>query len=567
MDTNDLVYSAVLRDFQEARRRAALEDLKARLTGKSDDLLSYDEIRNLVRAESSVGRGLQEIPLDAIVGSVGRHHDFTRSFLPRRDSDKHRWARVKLKALYQGGSPPIEVYQLGDAYFVLDGNHRVSVARQLGASTIQAYVTQVASRVPLSRDADPEELIIKGRYAQFLDRTSLDQTRPGIDLSVTAAGQYRKLEEQIEAHRRRLAERHGRQAPLPEAAAAWYDDVYLPVVQVIRDRNLLSGFPGYTETDLFIWVSERREDVQEEVGWPVGTARVASELAARQRQRPRAAGQRSDSRRDDPAGGSLPQRSADELAEERLFPEILVPISGAARGWLALDQALVVAQREGSALRGFHVVRSQAESDLQRARGVQAEFDRRCLAAGVAGQLVIEVGPVARTICQRARWTDLVVANLAYPPGKWPGKLQSGFRSLVHHCSRPLLAVPRVTALSRALLAFDGSPRSREALYVATYLAARWRLPLAVVTVIEPNRSDAGLLDAARRAVEAYGVSARYVAAHGAVADGILQAAVDHQADLIIMGGYGYGPMWEAMLGSAVDYLLRDSQQPLLICK
>jgi nucleotide-binding universal stress UspA family protein len=182
--------------------------------------------------------------------------------------------------------------------------------------------------------------------------------------------------------------------------------------------------------------------------------------------------------------------------------------------------------------------------------------------------MVIEVGPVARTICQRARWTDLVVANLAFPPGRsLAGKLQSGFRTLVHHCSRPVLAVPRVTSLSRALLAFDGSPRAREALYVAAYAAMRWRVPLAVVTVIEPNQASASTLDLARGYLEGHGIQAYYVEAHGPVPDAILQAAADQQADLLIMGGYGYSPMWEAMLGSAVDRLLRECQQPMLICQ
>ncbi len=255
-------------------------------------------------------------------------------------------------------------------------------------------------------------------------------------------------------------------------------------------------------------------------------------------------------------------------AETQLFADILVPISGAERGWLALEQALVVAQREGSALHGFHVVRSHGQGDAQRALAVQAEFDRRCQAAGVDGKLVIEVGPVARTICQRARWTDLVVANLAYPPARGlPGKLQSGFRSLVHHCTRPVLAVPRVSPLSRALLAYDGSPRAREALYLATYLAGRWRMPLAVVTVVESGRAGTATLEAALAYTAAHGVAARPVEAHGPVADAILQTAADEQADLLIMGGYGYTPMWEAMLGSAVDALLRASQQPMLICK
>jgi len=569
METNDLVYSAVLRDFKEARRRAALEDLRARLTGKSDDLLSYEAVQDLLQAKGSVSRGLQDIPLDAIVGSVGRYHDYTRSFLPRRESDQHRWANVKLKAIYQGGFPPIEVYQLGANYFVLDGNHRVSVARQLGADTIQAYVTEVQSRLPLSPDAEPDELIIKARYARFLDYTSLDKTRPGLDLLVNAPGQYRRLEEQIEAHRRLLAQGQACEVSLAEAAAAWYDDVYLPAIRVVRDYDLLSGFPGYSEADLFMWVSERQEDVEEKIGWSVGPQRVAGELATGRGRRRRAG----DGQESAPAGGDangLPQGDLTPLdpASERLFPDILVPISGTERGWLALEQALVVAQREGSALHGFHVVRSDSQGGAQRAQGVQDEFDRRCQAAGVAGQLVIEVGPVARTICQRAHWTDLVIANLAFPPGRsLAGKLQSGFRTLVHRCSRPVLAVPQVSPLSRALLAFDGSPRAREALVVAAYLASRWRIPLGVVTVMEPGRANAGTLDGAHSYLAAHGVEAHMVEAHGDVADAILQAAADEQADLLIMGGYGYSPMWEAMLGSAVDRLLRESRQPMLICK
>jgi len=114
------------RDFHEARRRAGLEAIMARLTGKSIDLFAYEEVRQKLKAKGSIPRGLQDIPLDAIVGSVGRYGDFTRSFLPRRDSDEQRWARVKAQVTDMQGLPPIEVYQIGEVYFVRDGNHRVS---------------------------------------------------------------------------------------------------------------------------------------------------------------------------------------------------------------------------------------------------------------------------------------------------------------------------------------------------------------------------------------------------------------------------------------------------------
>jgi hypothetical protein len=102
------------------------------------------------------------------VGSVGRYDDFTRSFLPRRDSDAGRWARVKAATLDLTGLPPIEVYQIGQAYFVLDGNHRVSVARQLGAPTIQAYVTEVPDQSPLLARHSARRVNLKSGVRRFL---------------------------------------------------------------------------------------------------------------------------------------------------------------------------------------------------------------------------------------------------------------------------------------------------------------------------------------------------------------------------------------------------------------
>ena len=102
-------YATAIKDFHEARRQARLEELFGRFTGQTLDLLAFDEVRKMLRASSQIERGLQEVPLDAIVGSVGRYRDFTRTFLPKLDSDKERWARVKVAQSRQG-LPPIEVY-------------------------------------------------------------------------------------------------------------------------------------------------------------------------------------------------------------------------------------------------------------------------------------------------------------------------------------------------------------------------------------------------------------------------------------------------------------------------
>src|SRR5690606_23873471 len=193
--------SAALRDFQRARRRADLRVVLSLLWGPDEGLLAYDDVRRKLRAVETQRREHAYIPLDAIVGSVGRYLDFTRSFLPRKDADAGRWVGVQQAMTGLEGLPPIEVYRLGDAYFVKDGNHRVSVARQLGATKIDAYVTDVATRVPFRPEMDQDDLIVAAEFADFLERTNLDEQRPDADLRVTVPGQYPQLLEHIDVHR------------------------------------------------------------------------------------------------------------------------------------------------------------------------------------------------------------------------------------------------------------------------------------------------------------------------------------------------------------------------------
>ncbi len=272
-------YLSALNDFNRARNQAQIKQLLARLTGAQVQLLSFDEVRHTLRLQGSIERGLQDIPLDAIVGSVGRYTDFTRDFLPRKEINPQRWARVMVAANGLVGLPPIEVYQIGSAYFVQDGNHRVSVARQMGATYIQAYVTEVHTRAPLSPDVTPDELILIAEYNQFLEQTRLNEYRPQADLSVTIPGQYPLLLEHIEVHRHYMGLEQQREIPYEEAVTHWYDTVYLPVVEIIRNQGILHHFPNRTETDLYLWIAEHRSELEEQLGQPVRPEYVAGHLA------------------------------------------------------------------------------------------------------------------------------------------------------------------------------------------------------------------------------------------------------------------------------------------------
>lgn len=557
-------FSAALEDFRRARQQADLEQIMARLRGKSADLLSFEQVRQTLKATESQVRELRDIPLDAIVGSVGRYADFTRSFLPRHDSNAERWARVELAATGLKGMPPILVYQIGDVYFVEDGHHRVSVARQLGATHIQAYVTPVRTRVPLAPDVQPDDLILKAEYADFLERTHLDETRPGVDLTTTAPGRYRILLEQIETYRCYLSQGQADEMDYSCAAARWYDEMYLPVVQVIRERGILRDFPRRTETDLYVWIAEHRAALQASLGWSVRPDLAAEDWLAQFSAKSK--------KGQNVLTAAPPQwwraERAAVLDQGCLFGDILVPLSGEEKGWQALEQAVEIARLEGARLHGLHVARSAVYLEDAATQAMQERFRQRCELAGLSGELNFDVGNVALKICEWARWTDVVVVNLAHPPDVRPlARLKSGLRNLILGCPRPLLTVPHVSyTLNRALLAYDGSPKADGALFVATYLAARWALTLTVITVKDKSHATREALTRARTYLETHGVNARLVEPSGSASRAIVDAAEESKSKLILMGGYGRGPRWQAVLGSTVDGVLRRSRQPVLIC-
>jgi hypothetical protein len=220
----------VSRDFQQAKRRALVEDLLSYVRREPVDLLPFEEVRQRLKLSSKFYRGLQNVPLDKIIGSTGRYDDFTRTFMPRKYSIQTRWERVD-RLIQQGGWPPVELYQVSDVYFVHDGHHRVSVARQQGAETIEAHVWEYQARVPLWDDDELKDIRIREEYLEFLDRTGLDKLRPEQQIIFTEQGRYWLLEEEIVIHRYYMGLETGREPSFQEAMLNWYDTVYLPMIE------------------------------------------------------------------------------------------------------------------------------------------------------------------------------------------------------------------------------------------------------------------------------------------------------------------------------------------------
>ncbi len=549
-------YFSALQDFNNARRKAAIQDILAWLTGKSSELLSYDEVAKQLKLNVRTESGVHEIPLKAIIGSVGRYTEFTRGFLPRKKVDQQRWVRIKAAVDDPGGAglPPIEVYKVGEVYFVLDGNHRVSVAREEGSELISARVIEVKTAVPITSDIQPDELIIKAEYADFLEKTDFANLRHGVDLSVTVPGQYEKLLEHIQIHRYFMGIDFQRDISYSEAVGHWYDVVYASIIEPIRERSLLRWFPGRTETDMYLWVSAYRADLESELGWSIRPEAVAEKLAAEE-----------NPNNDLSDTGSWRIGKMIDRYTDRLFGKILVPITGMEESWQALEQAILVAQKEGSTLQGIHVISPRAKVDENQIQAIQARFNQRCQEANLPGTLVVQKGSIPRQVSERALLTDLIVLNVAHPPPAGLSSVRSGLRSIIWGTSRPILTVSEKTSpMDNALLAFDGSTRSKEALFVVTYLAERWHTKLVILTIGDEGAQ--AVQEYARAYLELHDVKADFITKSGSF-NIFLETIKERQINLVVIGSYSGTAIKEVIAGSAVNFLLRKADCSLLICK
>jgi nucleotide-binding universal stress UspA family protein len=270
-----------------------------------------------------------------------------------------------------------------------------------------------------------------------------------------------------------------------------------------------------------------------------------------------------------PAPGEWRQSIASAHKMDRLFGDILVPINGLEDGWNALEQAFIFVKREGSSLHGLYILPAGIEAEDQLDQDVKSEFIRRCEAAGVPGELQVTSGNITTSICDRARWNDLVILNLSYPPEtSWFERMSSGISSLVQKCPRPICFTPQTTrALTHPLLAYDGSLKAQEALFIATYLAGRWEIPLHVITIGDEDFVQ-DIQGDARKYLEEHDVEAGYIiSASKDPVEVILEQADQIGADMILLGGYSRHPVIEVIKGSDVDNILRLSKIPLLICR
>jgi hypothetical protein len=244
-------------DFGRARRKRALSQIAARLRREGDlsTILPFEEVVRALGRRDERSLGLKTIDLDSIIGTVDRGREFDRSFRPTSGRVRPRWERINTAQRKGQEMPPIDVYRIGELHFVKDGHHRVSVARALGFNKIDAYVTEIVTELGAGREIRLGDLPLKSHQRLFFERVPLPADARA-DIKLSDEWRYAALAEAIEAWGFRVSQDRGELMTRSAVAEEWYDDEYRPVVEMLREAELIRR--GMTETEAYMRVAHLR---------------------------------------------------------------------------------------------------------------------------------------------------------------------------------------------------------------------------------------------------------------------------------------------------------------------
>jgi hypothetical protein len=256
-------------DFSRARGKAMLSQLQNFLNTDRDKLLSFNDVKGILKPKNEVYMGSQTVPIKMIVGSEGRYHDFNKYFLPRKEHMRQRWQRVDEAHIKDIILPPILLYEIGGVYFVRDGNHRVSVAKMQGVEFIDAEVISLTTEMNIKPSMTTDELtaeLIEYEKNIFYTETLFGDLTEYWDMNFSAPGRYDVIYNHILVHKYYLNEDIEEEIHFNNALVSWYNNVYNPVIKIIREQWLLANFPGRTEADLYVWIVKHWDFLKKKYG-------------------------------------------------------------------------------------------------------------------------------------------------------------------------------------------------------------------------------------------------------------------------------------------------------------
>jgi len=272
----DAVSQIASADFSRAKGRAFLSRIQHFLNTDRDKLLSFNDVKDILKPKNEVYRGNQVVPVNMIAGSEGRYYDFNKYFLPKREHLRYRWQRVDEAHIKDIILPPIQLYEIGGAYFVRDGNHRVSVAKAQNVEFIDAVVTSLSTEINIKPSMTTDELreaLIDYEKNIFYENTMFGKLTDYFGMNFSSPGRYDVIYNHILVHKYYLNENKKDEIPFSEALVSWYNNVYNPVISIIREQWLLVNFAGRTESDLYVWIIKHWDFLKKKYGtYPLAKA-------------------------------------------------------------------------------------------------------------------------------------------------------------------------------------------------------------------------------------------------------------------------------------------------------
>jgi ParB/Sulfiredoxin domain len=234
---------------------------------RDDRLLELDEVERRLKPSGRRYLGVREIPLGSLVGTDSRAGSFTRDFRPLHAFSRDRMRSLQ-RAFADGAFPPIVAVKLGETYFVIDGHHRVALARRAGAAVIDGDVTELIARVALPAGADMLDVVLRELERIFLEDSGLAGALRGVHISVSRPAHYLELLENIQVHGYHLMRGRGQVLENAEIAADWYDAIYSPTLVAIDRLRLERRYRDAPPGDLFLVLHRHRRDAFPSTGCP-----------------------------------------------------------------------------------------------------------------------------------------------------------------------------------------------------------------------------------------------------------------------------------------------------------
>ncbi|MCR5079995.1 MAG: transcriptional regulator [Treponema sp.] len=264
--TQTFLSSQTDEDFSKARNKAFINELQHFLNPDEAKLISFTDIKQLLKPQNEVYKGMQVVPIKLIVGSEGRYKDFDNHFFPKRNFLKNRWESVDMAHYKDIILPPIKVYELGGLYFVRDGNHRVSVAKMQGVEFIDAEVVSLRTEIKLKPDSTKSQMIrqvIEYEKRVFYAETNFGDITDYWMLNFSTPGQYDVIYNHILCHKYYINIGKPDEIPMEEAILSWFQNVYMPVLNVILKKKILKKFKKRTAGDLYVFIIKYWDELKQ----------------------------------------------------------------------------------------------------------------------------------------------------------------------------------------------------------------------------------------------------------------------------------------------------------------